>query len=216
MKVCYKILLIVIALFCLKVNAADFQKIEYKQLKDKTKITYQDGAWLTKVKTKNNDYFIKRSSEGVEKYSEFFAPTGEYLFSATTDYDFIENGRLIGYSNSNFKFYEYELFENKLSARELGAEEVQNLFPKFTIIKISEFSPTTNCLKIKKGKKNLNLIVLNDTDRYFDNYWFSTDNVNLKYYQLRGLLKIKNKGLVQLSRFGENTKIYPWFVLLIR
>ena len=35
-------------------------------------------------------------------------------------------------------------------------------------------------------------------------------------YELRGFINIKKKGMIQFSRFGENTKSYPWYVLLIR
>ena len=123
---------------------------------------------------------------------------------------------LIGYSNYDLKFYEYSLENNILVQRELSYDEVKELFPKYNIIKISDFSKETNSLKIKKNKRNYKLLLLNDTDRYFYNYKFTTNNSKFKNYQLKSFLLIQKKGMIQFSAFGENTKDKPWYVLLIR
>ena len=95
-------------------------------------------------------------------------------------------------------------------------EEVQALFPDFKIIKISEFSTNTNSLKIKKDKRNLKIIILNDTDRNFYNYSFTSGNSKFELYPLTGFINIKKRGMIQFSHFGDNTKNNPWFILLIR
>ncbi len=211
-----KVLIIFLVPFCLSVNAANFQKIEYKNLKDGAKIATDGLNWSTKVNKKLGDYYVKKVSEGMVKYSEFYSPDGKFLFSTGTEYEFIKNGSLIGYSNSDLKFYEFNLVNGILQQRELSIDEVKELFPNYEIITISQFSTSTNSLKIKKKRGNLKLILLNDTDRYFDNYSFSTNNSKYNTYLLKGFLDIQKKGMLQFSRFGDNSKSNPWFILLVR
>ncbi len=210
-----RIFLTVVSLFIILPSFA-MEKIEYKNLKEGSKIVFNNDIWDTKVNKKTNDYFIKRVSEGISKFSEFYSPSGVFLFSTATEYEFINKGRLIGYSNADLKFYEFNLQNGLLSQRELLSDEVQDLFPKYEIIKISDFSTTTNSLKIKKKRGESKIILLNDTDKYFNNYAFTTNNSKFDKYLLRGFLDINQKGMIQFSRFGDNTKFSPWYILLIR
>lgn len=197
------------------VFAADFEKINYKNIKEGEKLTLTSFGWSTKVDKKNKNYYVKRISQGT-RFSEFYSPDNEFLFSTGCEYEFIHSDKLYGYSNNDLKFYEFSMQNGILEQRELPPDEILELFPKFEQIKISDFSQSTNSLKIKKGRKPLNIIILNDTDRYFYNYGFSTNNAKYKPYELRGMLKITKRGMIQFSRFGENTKNSPWFILLVR
>lgn len=201
----------------LQAYASDLLKIEYKNIKNNEKIFYDGTNWTNKVSRKNTEYFQKRSSEYESNYSDYFAPSSGKIFSTGTGYEFINRGRLIGYSNYDLKFYEYELDKDlNLFCRELTAGEVEELFPKYKVVRISDFSQKTNGLKIKRGSKNLKLILLNDTDRFFYNYSFTTNNSKFDEYEIKGFLCIKKNGMIQFSKFGENTKNTPWYVLLIR
>lgn len=211
-----KVLIILLVPFCLSANAADFQKIDYKNLKDGAKISTDGLNWTTKINKKSGKYFTKKVSDGSVKYSEFYSPEGVFLFSTGTEYEFIVNGSLIGYSNFDLKFYEFEMKDDILQERELLVDEVRALFPDYQIIKISDFSTATNSLKIKKARRGLKIILLNDTDRSFNNYGFSTNNSKFKSYELKGFLEIEKRGMIQFSRFGENLKNNPWFILLVR
>lgn len=202
-------------LFSLSVNASEFQDIDYKNLKDNTKIKIENGIWSNKVNKKSVDYYTKKSSGGALNYSEFYSHDNIFLFSTGTQYEFINKGRLIGYSNTDLKFYEFDIKEGMLIQRELLEDEVQELFPKYKIIKISQFSDT-NSLKLKKHRNDLKIILYNDTDRIFNNYWFYSNNSKFKPYKLKGFIDITQKGMIQFSRFGDNSKKYPWFVILIR
>lgn len=203
-------------IFLLPANASYLQNIDYKNIKTDSKITYIDGIWTTKINKKSQDYFVKETSNGTSNFSEFYSPDGNFLFSTGTQYEFIKDGKLIGYSNSDLKFYEYVMCEGILQQRELTEDEVQTLFPKYEIIKISDFSNKTNSLKIKKNRRNLKIILLNDTDRYFYHYGFSSNNAYFKKYSLKGFLDITKKGMIQFSHFGDNTQENPWFILLVR
>ena len=213
-----KLGLIVLVLFftLLSVEAGGCQKIKYKNIKDGAKIIVNESTWSFKVPKKSDNYYVKKVSEGFTKFSEFYSSDGIFLFSAATQYEFINNGRLIGYSNLNLKFYEFYLENGLFCQRELALDEIQELFPKYEIIQLSQFSTATNSLKIKKKNKVLKLIVLNDTDMNFDNYAFTTNNSKIKYYKLKGFLNITKRGMIQFSRFGENSKYAPWYVILVR
>lgn len=210
------IAILFLILISLSANASEINQIDYKNIKPKTKLSFVDEVWTTKVNKKTPKYYIKEISNGTSNFSEFYAPDGSFLFSTGTQYEFIDNGRLIGYSNADLKFYEYRMHGELLQQRELLQDEVKELFPKYDIIRISDFSPLTNSLKIKKNKRKMKLILLNDTDSYFYHYDFTSNNAKFKKYQLKGFLDISKKGMIQFSHFGDNTKETPWFILLIR
>lgn len=210
------LLTISILFFCVSVNAAELQQVDYKNLKEGSKI-FTDGLnWTQKVDKKSDNYFIKKVSKGEGRFSEFYSKEGNFLFSTATQYEFINNGSLIGYSNSDLKFYEFEVKDSILTQRELTEDEIRELFPDYEIVKISQFSSATNSLKVKKKRGVLKLILLNDTDRFFHNYAFTSNNSKYKEYQLKGFLEITKQGMIQFSRFGDNNRNYPWYVLLIR
>ena len=211
-----KVLAFLLLFFCLSVNASEVQEIDYKDLNDGAKIRFENGIWSEKVNKKSPDYFVKKSSGGVFDYSEFYSPDDRFMFSTGTQYEFIYKGSLIGYSNSDLKLYEFNLDDKILNQRELELEEVEAIFPKVKLIKISDFSTETNSIKIKKRGRNYNVLLYNDTDRYFNNYAFTSNNAKYKHYPIKGMLEIKKKGMIQFSKFGENTKSSPWYVILVR
>lgn len=200
----------------LSVSAANISSIPYKNINEGENITFnQNGSWSVASK-KSAEYFTKKISSGTGSFSEFYSPEGEFLFSTGCNYEFIYKGSLIGYSNSELKFYEFTMNDGILDQRELTEEEVINLFADFRIVKISEFATSTNSLRLKKDKKHYKIILLNDTDRYFYHYGFSSNNAKFNMYPLRGFLDITKKGMIQFSHFGDNTKENPWFILLVR
>ena len=202
--------------YTLSAQAADLLSIPYKNIKEEGKLKVFEDVWTTNVNRKDSDYFIKFISSGTASFSEFYKSNGDFAFTTGCQYEFIHNGDLIGYSNDYLKFYDFSYLDGQVNKRELSPDEVQALFPDFKIIKISEFSPNTNSLKIKKDKHNFKIIILNDTDRYFYNYSFTSGNSKFKKYPLAGFIDIKKKGMMQFSHFGDNTKEWPWFILLVR
>lgn len=189
------------------------EKIDYKNLKQNAKLVYADGIWSVTKSDKSDNVFVKKVSDGVTKYSEFYSKDGEHLFSTGTHYEFIDRGRLIGYSNNDLKFYEYNFDENILTSRELIKEEVQELFPEYVVVCLSDFTTTTNSYVLKSKDNKIKLILLNDTDNYFDNYNYSTVNAKYKNYDLKGFLHVKKKGMLHFASSKNNSL---WYVLIIR
>ena len=208
------IILIVSFFFYLPVLA--LEEIVYENIEEGAKIAIINSNWTQKVSKKHTNYFVKKVSTQDSKLSEFYSADGNIFFSTGCHYDFIYKGSMIGYSNYEMKFYEFSFNEDEILRRELLYDEVKDLFPTYKIIKFSDFSKTTNSIKLKKKRKNLKIIVLNDTDKYFYNYDFTTNNSKFDRYALKGFLSVEKKGLIHFSRFGENSKNTPWYILLVR
>ena len=207
-----KRLFLIFVIFCMtlipvKADSFDIDCIKYKPLKDKSKITYDElnGTWSDKI-NKKNPYFIK--TKILDDYYEYQTPQKETAFITGASYEFIKDGALIGYSNKDFRFYEYEYNEGNITARELSLEEVEKLLPDVRIIAMSEFNKNTNSIKIKKTKLNYYLFIYNDTDVDLEGYEFTSGNAKFETFRIRGLINITKKGMIQFS--GVNTGVNSW------
>lgn len=198
------------------VNAEEFLQIPYKNIKEESKLKIENGVWTNKVAKKEQDYLIKFISDGSGNYSEFYNSDGSFAFTTDCQYEFLHKGKLIGYSNQDLKFYDFILEDGKVNKRELSVEEVAELFPDYKIVKISDFSTNTNSLKLKKEGHNFKILVLNNTDKNFYHYSFSSNNGKFNTYPLTGFINVTKKGMFQFSHFGDNTESTPWFILLVR
>ena len=213
-----KILLSLIVMFAtvLCVNAEELLQIPYKNIKEERKLRIENDVWTNKINKKEQDYLIKFISDGSGNYSEFYNSDGTFAFSTDCQYEFLHKGDLIGYSNQDLKFYDFTYAEGKLNKRELTEGEISVLFPDYKIVKISDFSTNTNSLKLKKEGHNFKIIILNDTDKNFYHYSFSSNNGKFETYPLTGFINVTKKGMFQFSHFGDNTESTPWFILWVR
>ena len=211
-----KIFIIFVLFFVIQaVMAESLCEIKYKNLPYNTKLTYLNNVWGTK-NVRNDRLYYKKIKNLKSFKTELVSSKNNVHFLLNSDYEFIVDGRLVGYSNEDLKFYEYQIDCNNLYQRELFESEIQELFPKCKILKVSDFSDTTNSIKISKGKKDLKLLLLNDTEASFYNYWFSTNNAEIMLYELKGFVNITKKGLIQFSRNDDNYERNAWYVILVR
>ncbi len=208
-------ILVCIFLLAQRAYADSLCKIKYNNLTYNAKITYSDNLWSTK-NIRNDRLNYKKIKNKTNFKTELISNQNNIHYILDSDYEFIIKGRLIGYSNDALKFYEYKIVDNKLYKRELSEYEVHELFPEYKIIKISDFSDTTNSLKINKTRKDLKLILLNDTEMGFNNYWFTTNNAKFKPYNLKGFIDITKKGMIQFATSNKNIDNTAWFILLVR
>lgn len=206
------LILIILSSFVLAVNATE--TIQYKNLRNKTQIMYNQDfdSWSTKVNRKTDKYYVKTATDNGYEYLN---SDDSFAFSTGCSYEFLKGNDLIGYSDKDLKFYDFALIDGQLTKQELTSDDVQALFPDFKIVKISDFSPNTNSIKLKK-RDNSQLIILNDTDKNFEYYAFTSGNAKFKTYELAGFIKVTKKGMIQFSHFGENNETTPWFILLMR
>ena len=213
-----KILLSLIVMFAMVLcaNAEELLQIPYKNIKEESKLRIENDVWTNKINKKEQDYLIKFISDGSGNYSEFYNSDGTFAFSTDCQYEFLHKGDLIGYSNQDLKFYDFTYAEGKLNKRELTEDEISVLFPDYKIVKISDFSTNTNSLKLKKEGHDFKIIILNDTDKNFYHYSFSSNNGKFETYPLTGFINVTKKGMFQFSHFDDNTESTPWFILLVR
>lgn len=211
-----KIFLCIFIIFCsiCTVHAEKWPDFSYKNIGLKDKITYdiETNTWSKTTGRNNTNYFVK--VKGFGEYYDYLDSEENFVFSTNCEYEFIYNNSLIGYSNRDMRFYEI-LYDNKsIGKRALTKEEVEQLLPDYRILSLSEFSPKTNSLKIKKHNGANKIMLYNDTNYHFDNYTFTSGNTPFEQYSLRGFLTVHKPGMIEFSQLGENNKI--WYVLLIR
>lgn len=214
MKKIYLCLLIIFGLINIA-YAGNLPDTKHKNIGNKDKISYNASTdtWSRKIDKKSGNYFVK--TKGFGDFFDYNDSNGNFAFSTDCEYEFIDNNNLIGYSNKNMKFYYITYINGGISKKELSKEEVENLFPEYKVISLSEFSENTNAIKIKKHMGNLKILLYNDTDNTYNNYKFSSGNAKFEQYSLRGFINISDQGMIQFSS-GETSDKNPMFVLLIR
>jgi len=206
MKIKYLIPLICLCI-CSSALANEIKQLPYANIKEGEKVCTAEGNnWSDKCKKTSADFFVRTADV-------FYSDKLNISFCTECSYVFVTKGRLIGYSPEYMKFYEFEPKETQVTQRELFPDEVQSLFKNFKVIKISDFSDKTNSYRFKKSH-NQSIILLNDTDKNFGNYSFTTHNARFVPYTINNAIDITKSGMIQFSRFGDNTKISPWFILL--
>ena len=197
------------------VYASNFPDMKYKNINVKDRITYDinSNTWSKYKNKKNTDYFTK--IQGFGDFYDYVDSEQNFAFTTNCEYELIHNDTLIGYSNRDMKFYEILYDNNGTGKRALTKEEVQAILPDYKVISLSDFSPKTNSLKIKKNMGALKMFLFNDTDNTFDGFIFTSGNSKFEQYDLRGFITVYKPGMIQFSRLGEqNDK--NWYVLLIR
>ena len=196
-------------------NASGMPDLKYKNIGIKDKITYdiETNSWSKNTDKKNLNYFVK--TEGFGDFYDYLDADKNFAFSTNCEYEFIYNNSFIGFSNRDMKFYEI-LYDNKTAGkRALTKEEVEAILQGYTVIPLSEFSPKTNSLKVKKNSHPMKIFLYNDTENTFDEYSFTSGNTKFEQYDLRGFLTVHKPGMVQFSNLSEPNDT-GWYVLLIR
>lgn len=204
----------------LNTTAADFTGLPYKNINPKSRIYYDEATGLWTTKSDKSYLYYTKVKVGEDMY-EYINSDGTLSFSTECEYEFIYNGSLIGFSNKDMKFYYITYADNSALKTELSSDEVSNIFKGFHVIPISKFSKNTNAYKLNKSSSKLNVMIINDTDKCFDNYNFSSENVKFKELPIKGAIQVLSTGMIQFSKNSHtgdshDTSSHPWFVLLIR
>ncbi len=206
-----KLLLIIFIYFiCISVNASDIKNLPYKNIKENSKVTITESdTWSQKVSRKDTGSFV-RNGHLLKKQDN------SLIIDTRCKYIFLNNGKLFGYNDSIMRFYEFVPSKERISIKELNSYEVSALFNDFHVVTISEFSKSTNVYKIKRKRNEEKIMILNDTNNIFENYIFSTNNAKIEKYNINNAIGVTKSGMIQFSKSGENSKYFPWFILLVR
>lgn len=153
----------------------------------------------------NNDeiVFTKHISVGSGSYSEYLSDTQNLHLAST--YEFLRDGRLIGYSDHELKFYEVVRRDGKFKQVELSPAEVGELFPGLDIVRLSEADGKTLTVnRLPFGKKTF--LLLNDTPVSYYHYSFEKLSGNKPF---KSVLTVDKAGDVFFSHFGADDAINP-------
>ena len=200
---------------CMSAFASEFKQLPYDDIKDGDKIKQTETqGWTDKVKHKDLEVYVKLGSKLYQGLN--VTDSNENIFDTECDYIFINNDKLYGYSEKDLKFYDISKTDDNFIKNELTTEEVAALFKDFRIIMISDFSTTTNVYRFKKGRGEEKIMLLSDKDIDFSDYTFTTNKAKFNQYNTSNAIGITKTGLIQFSKYGENTQDLPWFILLVR
>ena len=104
------------------------------------------------------------------------------------------------------KFYKYVYENNKFVAKELNVDEIQELYPDYSIIRVSDFK--NNEITIyKKIFSKKNILLLNDTNQSFYKYNYKPASVCPEY--IKPFIRLSHAGKIVFSHYGDDTKESP-------
>ncbi len=182
------------------------------QITDHAQVFYSPSAriWSNGGMMEDRIMFEKHVSKGSGAYSEYIDANGPALTDFATNFEFLYNGRLIGYNVANFKFSEVIYQDSRFIAVELSIDEVQKIFKG---LKISKLSAAKNgILKLRKWPfETKSFLLYNDTEQEFYKYQFEQPlDVNMPF---NSIITVKDYGKYIYSHFGSREALFPLLIL---
>lgn len=160
-----------------------------------------NDAWNTGSMADERVVLTKKTSSGSGSYSEYYYADGNLAVALSSNYEFVKDGKLIAVDNAGLKYYKVVYKDSKFEQVPLCNDELQKLFPKAEIVKISQF--TNNKIKIKKPYRQDKIVLLvNDTDKDF--YKYSYEPSDVQKSDIKGLIKLTKRGKIEFSHYGDN------------
>ena len=169
------------------------------------------GVWSNGSMAEDRIVFTKHISAGSGSYSEYKSPEQELYLSST--YEFLSNGRLIGYSGHELKFYELKYIKDGVWQVELTPEQVAELFPGLEIIRTS--SAKDGIIEVERrpfGTKTV--LLLNDTPASY--YHYSFENFEHSGEPFKSVLRLNDARDIVFSHFGKADEANPILILRVK
>ncbi len=199
-----KKLLLAIFAFCICVSSAS----AYTYIKEKEHIFYnpENSSWATNQQTNNDIQLKNKSFIGSGGFVEYYYKDKKLAIGPETNIGFIHDGEFIGINSQELKFYKYVYENNKFVAKELNVDEIQELYPDYSIIRVSDFK--NNEITIyKKFFSKKNILLLNDTNQSFYKYNYKPASVCPEY--IKPFIRLSHAGKIVFSHYGDDTKESP-------
>lgn len=163
------------------------------------------GKWNDGSMADDRIVFTKHISPGSGSYSEYVSPRQKLYLSST--YEFLIDGRLIGYSEHDLKFYEVRYQNGVFVEKKLNPQEVRALFPGLDVILLSS-ADNQNTIQIKKkwfGPQTF--LLLNDTDTFY--YKYSFEKFKNAATPFKSAISIAEPIQLVFSHYGSRDAINP-------
>lgn len=199
-----KKLLLAIFAFCIFASSAS----AYTYIKEKEHIFYnpENSSWATNQQTNNDIQLKNKSFIGSGGFVEYYYKDKKLAIGPETNIGFIHDGEFIGINSQELKFYKYVYENNKFVAKELNVDEIQELYPDYSIIRVSDFK--NNEITIyKKFFSKKNILLLNDTNQSFYKYNYKPASVCPEY--IKPFIRLSHAGKIVFSHYGDDTKESP-------
>ena len=199
-----KKLLLAIFAFCICASSAS----AYTYIKEKEHIFYnpENSSWATNQQTNNDIQLKNKSFIGSGGFVEYYYKDKKLAIGPETNIGFIHDGEFIGINSQDLKFYKYVYENNKFVAKELNVDEIQELYPDYSIIRVSDFK--NNEITIyKKIFSKKNILLLNDTNQSFYKYNYKPASVCPEY--IKPFIRLSHAGKIVFSHYGDDTKESP-------
>lgn len=158
------------------------------------------NLWTTGSMSDDRIILTKKVSDGSGNYSEYYNLNGNKAIALDSNFEFIKNGKLIAVDNAGLKYYKVIYDGNNFKEIPLCEKELQSLFPKAEIIKISQFKDNKITVK-KKFMAKKPVLLVNDTDKYFHKYTYKPASVQKT--DIKGLILLSKYGNVKFSLYGD-------------
>lgn len=182
------------------------EAVTEEDIKDGYQVIYvpSAGIWSNGGMAEDRIVFTKRISVGSGSYSEYVSDYQNLYLSST--YEFLDNGRLIGYSAHELKFYEVVFKNDKFEQVELTPEQVKELFPGVEVVKTSEAEVgIITVSRLPFGAKTF--LLLNDTPTSYYHYTF--ENFYGYGTPFKSVLKVDEARDIVFSHFGSDNALNP-------
>lgn len=161
------------------------------------------GVWSEGGMAEDRLVFTRSVSPGTGSYSLYTA--GKKSFSPASTYEFLLNGRLIGYNQNDLYFTETIYRDGAFEVRKLSAEEVESLFPGLPVVKVS--AAENGVLTVRKPLfGSLSFLLLNDTQQSYHRYSFEGREAGRPF---KSLLTADGAGDIRFSHFGSDDGLFP-------
>lgn len=198
-----KLLLALIAFgFCISTASA----YNYIQEKDNVFYNPQNETWSNLEQSKNDIKLKHKSFIGSGGFTEYYYSDGKLAIGPETNLEFLHEGKLIGINSQDLKFFEYIYKDNQFEKRPLSIDQIQELYPDYSIVRVSDFK--NNEITIyKKFMSKKNILLLNDTENSFYKYNYKPASVNPE--RIKPFITLSHAGKIVFSHYGEDTKESP-------
>lgn len=162
------------------------------------------NTWNNGGMVEDRIVFTKHISTGSGSYSEYVS-RDKTLYLPTT-YEFLYQGRLIGYSEHDLKFYEVKYIDNDFEIVELTPGQVEKLFEGLEIkLTSSILDGEIEVSKLPWEEKTF--LLLNDTPTSY--YHYSFEDFKGFGHPFKSVLKVKKARKIIFSHFGANDELFP-------
>ena len=197
-----KFLICLLVLFLNVINASADENL-YELVNNSSQVIYNpiNASWSLNTDNNEGILLVKRASEGTGSYSQYLFTDNRIAFTLPTAVEIIKNGKLIAVDDDELKFteivYDGEVFlENPLSP-----EKIEELFPEFTVFRLSRVENDNKIWLHKPFGKNKKFIFINDTDRFF--HKLSAKDKKVQTDNLRCFVNIYRYGIFNFIHYGK-------------